>query len=150
MSLHVTSVWWSKITLTNVQLFFYCCDEIGRYCCKSLSLWWEKLFAFVYTINNHFKSILGPYKCQVTNIFWSFALNPIEGLQSRCPTPPPPAPKLRISQLTTPIGNFWLTPCTRVSSPNDNFSVTHHNISKLTWKNMGWYLSYHVCHIPQS
>ena len=113
MSLHVTSVWWSKITLTNVQLFFYCCDEIGRYCCKSLSLWWEKLFAFVYTINNHFKSILGPYKCQVTNIFWSFALNPIEGLQSRCPTPPPPAPKLRISQLPPPLVNIRFPPLGR-------------------------------------
>ena len=76
-------------------------EELRKYCCKSLFLQWDKLFAKDICITNvHSKSILESYKCQ---IFRSFTPNP--------QVPKPPAPKLRNSQTVSndPFENFWLT-----------------------------------------
>ena len=60
-----------------------CADKLGRYCCKSLSLYWQNLFAKdIYITNVRFKSILGLHKCQTGNIFKGFFALKIHLLQS--------------------------------------------------------------------
>ena len=94
------------------------------YCCKSLFLYCEKLFAKdIYITNIRFKSILEPYKCQIAKIFWGFDPNSIGALQSRCPSPP--APKLRNFQCVPNDRNWKFLAHTPIFVTNHFLSKVH-------------------------
>ena len=97
-------------------------EELRRYCCKSLFLQWDKLFAKDICITNvHSKSILEPYKCQ---IFRGFTPNPIGSLLSRSPNP-----LLQSSE----IHNLCLTTHLKISG-------SHPGSSKIVWFAAFWYI----------
>ena len=97
-------------------------EELRTYCCKSLFLRWEKLFAKdIYITNVHFKSILEPYKCQ---IFWDFTRNTIGSLHGR-------SPNSLLQSLEIP--NLRITTYLEISG-------SYPGSSKIVWFATFWYI----------